>query len=90
MTDKDLRKLLEKVQGEIEQTQTMDERGRKLLRNLDGDIRKLLERSGETEMHGDASVLEQLQDTIDHMEVTHPDLTMMLSELMTILSNAGI
>jgi hypothetical protein len=35
-------------------------------------------------------VLERLQDTIDHFEVTHPRLTTLLSQMMTILSNAGI
>jgi hypothetical protein len=35
-------------------------------------------------------VLERLQDTIDHFEATHPQLTTVLSEMMTILSNAGI
>ena len=90
MTDKDLRKLLEKLRGEIERTQTVDEKGGKLLRDLDVDIRELLERSGETQMQANSSLVRQLQDAIDHMEITHPDLTMMFSELMTILSNAGI
>jgi hypothetical protein len=90
MTDKDLRKLLEKLHGEIEQTQTMDEKGRKLLRDLDADIRDLLERSGESQIPNNESMVQRLQEAIDHMEVDHPTLTMMLSDLMTILSNAGI
>jgi hypothetical protein len=90
MTEKDLRKLLEKLRGEIERTQTVDEKGRKLLRDLDADIRDLLERSEEKEVQDNAPLVKRLQDTIDHMEVDHPTLTMMLSDLMTILSNAGI
>jgi hypothetical protein len=31
-----------------------------------------------------------MEDSIDHFEVTHPDLTAALSNLSAILSNAGI
>jgi hypothetical protein len=48
----------------------------------------LLERSEDVD--ADESMLERLQDAIDHFEVTHPDLTSALSHMMTILSNAGI
>lgn len=86
-----LRQLLEQLHNELEQTESMDERGRDMLRHLDGDIRDLLKRSGGTaETDVAEPVLERLQDTIDHFEATHPTLTTVLSEMMTILSNAGI
>jgi hypothetical protein len=87
MSDENLRKLLEQLHQELEHTESVDEKGNELLRNLNADIRDLLERS---EVKTDDSMLERLQDTIDHFEVTHPTLTTMLSEMMTILSNAGI
>lgn len=89
MTDQNLRELLEKLHQELEQTQAMDEKGNELLRHLDTDIRNLLKRSG-AKAETDEPMLERLQDTIDHFEVTHPTLTMMLSQMMTILNNAGI
>ena len=88
MTDKKLSELLEQLHNELEKPEAMDEKGRELLRSLDADIHKLLERS--EEMDADESVLQRLQDSIDHFEVTHPDLTSALSHMMTILSNAGI
>jgi len=88
MTDKKLSELLEQLHNELEKPEAMDEKGRELLRSLDADIHKLLERS--EEMDADESVLQRLQDSIDHFEVTHPELTSALSHMMTILSNAGI
>lgn len=89
MTDQNLRELLEKLHQELEKTEAVDEKGNEMLRHLDADIRSLLKRSG-TKAETDETMLERLQDTIDHFEVTHPRLTTMLSQMMTILSNAGI
>lgn len=88
MDDKELRELLEKVHAEIEQTQSVDENGRELLRDLEADIRSLLARSQKKQ--SEPPVVERLDNAIKYFEVTHPDLTATLSELMTILSNAGI
>jgi hypothetical protein len=89
MTDQNLRELLEKLHQELEKTEAVDEKGNEMLRHLDADIRSLLKRSG-AKAETDETMLERLQDTIDHFEVTHPRLTTMLSQMMTILSNAGI
>jgi hypothetical protein len=89
MTDQNLRELLEKIHKELDQLEVTDEAGRERLRQLDEDIRSLLERSDEME-ETDEPMLERLQDAIDHFETTYPRFTMMLSQMMTILSNAGI
>jgi hypothetical protein len=93
MTDQNanqnLRELLERLHNELEQTDSMDEKGNELLRHLEADIRTKLERS-DAKTETDEPVLERLQSTIDHFETTHPSLTLTLSEMMTILSNAGI
>jgi hypothetical protein len=84
-----LRELLEKLQNELKNVDATDEAGRERVRQLNEDIRSLLERSGEAE-EKDESMLERFQDSIDHFEDTYPQLTLMLSQMMTILSNAGI
>jgi predicted nucleic acid-binding Zn-ribbon protein len=89
MTDQNLHELLEKLERELEQVETTDEAGRARLRHLEADIRRLRERSGEQE-ESDEPMLERFQDSIDHFETSHPELTMMISQMMTILSNAGI
>ena len=87
--DQNLRDLLERLHNELEQTESVDEKGNEMLSHLDRDIRALLERSGRKK-EGDEPILERLQETIEHLETTHPSLTLTLSEMMTILSNAGI
>jgi predicted nucleic acid-binding Zn-ribbon protein len=89
MTDQNLRELLEKLHYELEHVEVTDEAGQERLRHLREDIRRLRERSDENE-ETDEPMLERLQDSIDHFEDTHPDLTLMISQMMTILSNAGI
>jgi hypothetical protein len=87
--DQNLRDLLERLHSELEQTESVDEKGNEMLNHLDTDIRNLLERS-ERKEQSDGPVLERLQETMEHFETTHPSLTLTLSEMMTILSNAGI
>ena len=88
MSDKNLSELLEQLHDELGKTQVMDEKGRQLLRDLDADIQKLLLRS--EGMETDESFLESLQAAIDHFEITHPKLTMAISEMLKALNNAGI
>jgi hypothetical protein len=87
MNNERIRELLVQLHEELRQSKTVDEKGRILLRDLSADIDELLERSGG---QPDDSMLQRFQEAIDHLEITHPNLTMALSEMMTILSNAGI
>jgi len=88
-THQNLRDLLERLHSELEQTESVDEKGNEMLSHLDTDIRALLARSGRKK-ESDEPVLERLQETMEHFETSHPSLTLTLSEMMTILSNAGI
>jgi hypothetical protein len=88
MSDKNLSELLEQLHTELTNTEAIDDRGRELLRALNADIQKILDQTEEGE--SDDSLLERLQESIDHFEVTHPDLTSALSNIMNVLNNAGI
>ena len=91
MTEKnerpDLHELLENLNRELAQTEVTDEAGRARIRQLEADIRSLRERES---METDEPMLERFQESVDHFEDSHPELTMMISQMMTILSNAGI
>jgi hypothetical protein len=89
MPNQNLRELLEKLEDELQRIDVTDEAGRERLRHLEADIRSLRERSMEQE-ETDESMLERFQESVDHFETSHPELTMMISQMMTILSNAGI
>jgi hypothetical protein len=89
MNDQNLHQLLEKIQNELARTEVTDEAERERLRHLEADVRSLLERSHE-QTETDESMLERFEEAVDHFETSHPQLTMMISQMMTILSNAGI
>ena len=84
-----LRELLEKLHYELEHTEASDEASRERIRYLEADIRTLLARSDE-DADDDDPILERFQESIEHFETSHPQLTLMISQISTILSNAGI
>ena len=90
MNDQELCQLLEKLHSEIEATTTVDEKERELLRDLETDIRELLERCNAEQMQTHPLTIRRLEDAIDYMTVNHPTLTAMLSNMLRTLSNAGV
>ena len=89
MDDQGLRNLLEQLHKEIEHTQSVDQKGLELLRDLDVDIRDLLSRSV-ADQPTEHTLLGRLEESISYLEVTHPTLTNTLSKILESLSNAGI
>ncbi len=90
MENKELDELLHKLHDEIQKTQSIDDKGSELLRDLEGDIRTLLEKSrgGSLQIH--PSIQQRLELAVNHFEVSHPDLTTLISNLLDSLSSAGI
>ena len=84
MDDKHLDTLLEKVHAELQSVDQVGEEERKMLLDLEQDIQDLLNRSGKS-----PSILERMQRAVERFEVEYPTLTTLLSEISTILSNAG-
>jgi hypothetical protein len=89
MDDQELRKLIEQLHVEIQNTHTVDEKGQELLVHLESDIRELLERAGGKGATVHPSTLRRLEEGLDHFEVTHPALTFLISKLLESLSNVG-
>jgi DNA-binding transcriptional ArsR family regulator len=90
MDEQVLRKLLEQLHSELEHTQSVDEKGREMLRALGDDIRELLARSEANQAEIERTLLDRLEESISYLEVSHPTLTATLSKLLESLSNAGI
>lgn len=90
MNDNELNDLLEKLHLQIEHTQTLDADQQEQLRHIEGDIRKLLDRSPTKTTESQPAILTQLEGAITTYELTHPGLAMTFTKLMEILSNAGI
>jgi Domain of unknown function (DUF4404) len=90
MNDKELCRLLEKLHSEIEATKSVDEKEHALLRDLDVDIQELLERCEAEQVQTHPLTISRLEDAIEYMEVNHPTLTAMLSNMLNTLNNAGV
>lgn len=90
MDNKKSRELLQQLHDEINHTQAVDDKGVELLRDLDVDIRALLERSEEHPVQVHPTIILRLESAVSHFEVTHPELTTLISKLLASLSNAGI
>ena len=90
MDNEEHRKLLEQLHDEINKTQTVDQKDVELLRDLEGDIRALLERARENPVEYHPSFIQRLEGALTHFEVTNPELTSLISRLLDSLSSAGI
>jgi uncharacterized protein YaaN involved in tellurite resistance len=91
MDNQELSKLLEQLQSEIAQIERVDAKGRAMLRELDTNIHELLARSDtDAQPQANPAILRELEESINHLEATHPTLTTLLSNLLETLSNAGI
>jgi hypothetical protein len=85
--DNELQKALANLHSEISRVQTVDEDTRDLLRVLQGDIQRILDRTDEAHPE---TFREQLEDAIAQLEVDHPGLTRAIMAVVNALSNAGI
>jgi predicted nucleic acid-binding Zn-ribbon protein len=90
MDNTELRKLLHQLHDEIKSIRSVDEKSSEMLRDLERDIRAILERSEETPVQLHPSIVQRLEGALNHFEATHPDLTTLISKLLDSLSNAGI
>jgi hypothetical protein len=90
MDDDKNRKILQQLHDEINNLQEVDDKGAELLRDLDADIRALLERSGEEPVEVHQGIFQRLEQVVDHFEATHPEFATLISELLTALSSAGV
>jgi Domain of unknown function (DUF4404) len=90
MDNNELRKHLQQLHDEIKNTKTVDEKGDKLLRDLDEDLRAFLDRPESDPSSLQPSLVQRLEGALYHFEATHPGLTTLIGKLLAFLSNSGI
>jgi len=88
MDNKELDALLERLHQELEGDGTLDDEGRELLQKLAADIQARL--GEDTTGKPAQGLIGQLQEWINDLEISHPQLTEIISEIVNSLSNAGI
>lgn len=86
MNDKKLEMLLEQVHAELQKVGKVDGDNLKLLQELQQDVQGLIDKA-EVET---PPVLARMQKAVERFEMDHPALTALISEVSTVLSNAGI
>jgi hypothetical protein len=90
MDDKELRKMIEKLQTEIRLAKTINEKDKEILIQLDSKIHELLSRTEANKVDISPSTIKRLEEVLHHFEATHPALTNLISQLLDDLSNIGI
>ena len=90
MDNNELDELLHKLHDEIQKTRSIDDKGSELLRDLEGDVRTLLEKSQGGTLQVHPSIQQRLELAVNHFEVSHPDLTTLITNLLDSMSSAGI
>lgn len=90
MDAQELQKMLDEIHTAVDEGGSIDEKGLDLLRDLNQHIAELIARSEGRSIHPHPSTIQQLEQGVTHFEVTHPTLTLLLSNFLNTLSSSGI
>jgi hypothetical protein len=86
--DEELKKLKEELDAKIRQMDGLDDISREKLDKLMSFVEMKLQKPDDR-VHLE-NLVEHLEDNIQHFGVTHPDLTIVMNNMLIILSNLGI
>lgn len=91
MDRQQLHKLLEQLHVELSKAEGVAGDELELLKNLKADVQAILERTeSETSPQQYTSLGSNLREAIRRFEVSHPALSWAMSEVLEILSRAGV
>ena len=82
--------LIETLDKEIENAQSLSARDLELLQDLRRDIEKILERSAKPTSVESSDVVNRLRAATDRFEVAHPNLTAAIAHIIDSLVKLGI
>ena len=88
MPTEQLRKTLEKLHDELEETTSLDAESHRLLVEVLRDIESLL--ASEESDHTSESLLDRLRSATGEFEESHPTLTEAVGRVVDVLSRMGI
>jgi hypothetical protein len=90
MSDIAITELLKQLHGALENSPSIGDKDRELLKQLSLDIQGLLAKPGEAGSAKHESTVAGLEDAIVRFEVTHPDITGVLAGVSKALADMGI
>ncbi len=88
MEQQKLRELLKTLHQELEQVDSVDETTEVVLFNLRADMQRLLDEKVGT-IQEDTSLMERMNEALDHFESDHPKLSMTIQHLLDSLAKMG-
>ena len=88
--DQTLGEKLRELHAELERTEAVEGPTRALLQSLEQDIRAVLERSGEVSPAHYQPLAQRLPGALEHFELSHPGLALLIKQLLDTLSQMGI
>ena len=86
--DEDLKKLKEDLDAQLHNMGGLDDISREKLDRLVNYLEMNLQMPHDSAHHD--RLIEHLEDNIRHFEITHPDLTTVMNDMLIVLSNLGI
>ena len=90
MTKEELHHQLERLHEELQQIDSVDERGRQLLQTIINDIQKLIASGERSQKDVSDRLGEGLKDGIELFEASHPQATMLMAQVIDALQKMGI
>jgi hypothetical protein len=88
MEQQKLRELLDTLHQELEQVDSIDDTTEVVLTNLRADMQRLLDEKVGT-VDKDESLMERMNEALDHFEEGHPKLSLTLQLLLESLAKMG-
>ncbi|MEI7748217.1 MAG: DUF4404 family protein [Chlorobiaceae bacterium] len=88
MEQQKLRELLDTLHQELEQVESIDETTEVVLSNLRADMQRLLAEKAGT-LHEDESLVERMNEALDHFETDHPKLSLTIQHILDSLAKMG-
>ncbi|MFZ4524275.1 MAG: DUF4404 family protein [Chlorobium sp.] len=90
MEQQKLRELLDTLHQELEQVESIDETTEVVLSNLRADMQRLLDDKAGSTTHEDESLVERMNDALDHFETDHPKLSLTIQHILDSLAKMGL
>ena len=88
MEQQKLKELLQTLHEELEQVNSVDRETLEVLKNLRGDISTLVAEKADS-LHDDESLIERMNEAVDHFEASHPKLSMTIQHVLESLAKMG-
>jgi uncharacterized protein DUF4404 len=90
MDKQEFREQLQRLHIQLQHVGEVDEPDQVLLQQLNSDIQALLEHQEDYEKHHYNSLSSRLKDSIEKLEASHPNLTLLMGQIADALAKIGI